>query len=1033
MRNAASALAAALSLAATHLACAGAPDIVLRAGAFERSALHPAGAEARVRAQAHLGTAPGVECCTLGWVEYDFRVPESGWYELLSLPVGREIEYSIRSQGMPADSAPFRIYDSTGNVVRGEDKVSNVWLDAGPHTLRVKRMYWTGFPPTQAFVLRPAGTGTQLRVRAWLAGATNVFRTRGCAPIEIEAGPASGELVVLMRRALGGPATQVAKLELRPSARPLRTQIEAPCDREGDYLISFASEAGELSWRDQRAISYEAIDVAAVPRGGASRRVLVDEIDLAARAPDYASGATRVVPGASGAYRESADVGFTRYERLPPAARAMLSSPSWFAYTLKSVRPEQPHVVEVDYPDDALRSFAIALRESEPLAYPVAAGVDSGGEFSLSGGMQTHALLYWPRAPETRVVFLNTHDGRRAAAARVRLYRLDGQLPPLEARSGGRRFINYFEEGSNFLSLYGARDAARPAAKREALERWAEAARYMGVDTLMPTVSVYSFVLYPSRLQPAFSKPDADDLRRILLVAEKHGLQVIPELHPRADDLTREYALDSDSQAQLLVSRQGRTNFYAADGKTRNVPPLFDAIHPRSRRWYLAVIEELAHRYADSPAFVGVSLRQMPWANPAFNNFQSLDWGYGEASLAAFEKDTGLRVPRQHPYDWLMEHARELWIDWRTRQIARVYADALARLHAVRKDLLLVSPLFRWGAPEGERLGYRYAGVEPALLARLPGVVLLHAQATYGRREADPIATQLDRDLLLDPASLGWMSAAGAAPGFLTIAHYVELTDAIAPPESLGFAAGTRRTWASAAVTPAGRHFLERYAVQLAETDALALGDGGNGYSLGQPLLRDWMREYRSLPAKRFTPREDARDPVALWTLDDDSEGLLAYAVNRERYPATIEIGFDGPGDWRRLAGGDHLDSAAGKLFLALQPYELVALRAARGTRIRGVVTRPPRAALEQLQAQVRAVENLLDSPRYALARSLLGHELRAALKKAAKESREALDRGHLWHARTLLEHHTLLSVYERLGCQPPRLREVDGAEDCAP
>ena len=96
----------------------------------------------------------------------------------------------------------------------------------------------------------------------------------------------------------------------------------------------------------------------------------------------------------------------------------MLPEPSWFAYRLHNIVAQTPYLVEVDYPDDRLRTFAIALRESAPLSYPVAGAVDSGGEFSLSNGMLTQSLLYWPRAEGTRVTLLNAHDGRRAAASK---------------------------------------------------------------------------------------------------------------------------------------------------------------------------------------------------------------------------------------------------------------------------------------------------------------------------------------------------------------------------------------------------------------------------------------------------------------------------------------------------------------------------------------------------------------------------------------------------------------------------------------
>ncbi len=63
--------------------------------------------------------------------------------------------------------------------------------------------------------------------------------------------------------------------------------------------------------------------------------------------------------------------------------------------------------------------------------------------------------------------------------------------------------------------------------------------------------------------------------------------------------------------------------------------------------------------------------------------------------------------------------------------------------------------------------------------------------------------------------------------------------------------------------------------LQVAEADALAVGDGGNAYTVGQPLLREFLQEFRSLPQEPFQARPDARDPVAVWELSKPEEFLF--------------------------------------------------------------------------------------------------------------------------------------------------------------
>jgi hypothetical protein len=66
------------------------------------------------------------------------------------------------------------------------------------------------------------------------------------------------------------------------------------------------------------------------------------------------------------------------------------------------------------------------------------------------------------------------------------------------------------------------------------------------------------------------------------------------------------------------------------------------------------------------------------------------------------------------------------------------------------------------------------------------------------------------------------------ASAFLFGSAYFEATEVVIPPELLGFPAGTTRTWMSGVVNPAGRNYLERWALAVAEGDASFMSDGGN-------------------------------------------------------------------------------------------------------------------------------------------------------------------------------------------------------------
>lgn len=886
----------------------------------------------------------------VGWFEYDFSAPKAGWYELIVFGHSHSIEFRVGAVGPKGFENRSENYDTS--YIPGsqgfdgkDDKIGNFWLAEGKNTLRMQRHLWTGFPALKGFSLRASDGRVATTVRVVRPSLHGIFRKGECGKLDVLHGPHStdGALPVTWVNARTFATLDTKTLALPATNVVLKQILTIPCETEGQYVLYFNGGTQKITNRDIHSFSYEVIDTGKKPvaapvahstSAAPLNKTLVQSIDLTVTPPDYAAGDTQVVRKPFGAYRESGDRGWLDYQNNP----IKLTEASWFAYILNGIEKQQPHLVEIDYPDDAERTFAIALRESAPLSYPVAGGVSSGGEFLLSDRMQTHSLIYWPRAEGTRLVFLPARNGTRAAAASIRVYRLNGDLPPLHdfhaarARPGTRAFVNWYEEGTNFMSMYGAPDET-PNGIRIALDRWARTAAYMGIDTLVPTTVIYSFGLYPSRRNTTFSQPWAHDiLRHLLLVAEKHGLRVLPELHPRAEELTLRYSGDAEAtpKPNLLVSKDGKT--------LSDLPPHFSPVHPMNRDWYLGLIEELAANYRDSPALIGISLRLMQWKNPALHNFHSLDWGYDDYTIAQFEKDAGVSIPvaRDDParftarYLWLIRNAREPWVQWRCERVAALLRQAVARVRTVRGDLQLYLPVFPW-PPQGSTIDYhpgwlRDAGIDPALLGKIDGLVLINATHSYGRRD-DTTSNRAMRNNLVSPANMRLLMEGTPNGRFMSNTAYFEAIEIVAPPERLGFPANTKKTWMSAVVNPAGRHYLERYALQLAHTDAIWLGDGGNAYTIGQPELREFLSEYHHLPAAPFRPLSDARSPVAVWALIQKDEYIF-YLVNRTVREARVTLHLQGHGPVAGLSSGKLLDVRDNTIRIDLKPFQLLAFRA---------------------------------------------------------------------------------------------------------
>ncbi len=983
-------------------------DIGRPMGSFDRSGFTRAEDAARVRGSGNLaGTSEtGKTCAIKGWAEYDIEVPRTGWYELLVSGQAWGIGYR---------------FDGDATAWAGGGKIGNFWLEAGRRTLRVQRYHWTGFQRVESFTLRPSENVPAKRLRLWMPGENRIVRAGEALPLRLQAGgPGArpGRVTIL----LCDPKTQetVSRAEAAVPAgeRPAEQPVMLPCPREGLFELRVSADGKRVDSRDVPLRQVAVVDTRPAARGGELRKTRIAEIDCVAVAPEFSgTGGAAVVRSEAGAYRESGAAGFLRAQHNKQEC-------GWFAYRLSVPDPQTPYLLETDYPDDAFRTFCIAVREASPDAYPVAGGVDSGECYSLTRTMQTHTLLFWPRTRDLRALFVTAHNGRRgAAASKIRLYRVEGELPlPDVPPRGGRSFGNWYEEGSNFMAVYGAPDRSSRGFLIGA-DRWARSIASVGGDTLVSTVAVYQMAMYPSRYNIDFSEPYSfDGVRVLLLKCEKYGLGFIGEFHPECRELGRL----ADPTGQVTPKPNGLVSKDGQGGKDWRSIPRFHPLHPVDREWYLGMIGEFADRYKDSPAFRGVSLRLMAWANPGLNNFHSLDWGYDDLTVGLFEKETGLSTgaraddPKRFRarYDWLTANARGAWIAWRCRKIAELHAAIRDRVRRARPDLTVYLNNFGFG---------QEAGIDPQLLGALGGVVLVHAGHAYGRRAytyEGPLADPERRDRLLDPAALFALRSAEGRTAFLFGAGYFEATERVVPPESLGFPEGTKRTWMSGVVNPAGRHYLERYALALAEADAQYLSDGGNAYTLGQPLLRDFLREYRPLPAVPFQPRADGRDPVAVWERSGQ-ERFFFYAVNRERFPVPVEIWLTGAEEVRRLSAGKPQRLEGGVLRLTLQPYELAAFEAEGGAALARVAEQVPPQERARAEKQTAWMEALAVEARADRVGGKLSEAQAARVTEAAAASRAALARGHVWQARTLLERSSLIQVYRILKRFPPALYDM--------
>jgi hypothetical protein len=275
------------------------------------------------------------------------------------------------------------------------------------------------------------------------------------------------------------------------------------------------------------------------------------------------------------------------------------------------------------------------------------------------------------------------------------------------------------------------------------------------------------------------------------------------------------------------------------------------------------------------------------------------------------------------------------------------------------------------------------------------------------------------RDRLMDPAQLLALAAPGAQHAFLIGNYYFEASEPVLPPTALGYPANTPTGWISAVIAPSGRHFLERYAVALAESDARLLGDGGNTYTLGQPVLREFLDAYRCLPETPFVPRADARDPVAVW-----ERAPLFYAVNREPFAVPVCIRLTGAARVRDLAAQREIAAPDGTLAFDLEGYGLRVFAAPAGMRIAAAEIAVPQAAREMAQRRAAWIAALAADARAGRLDAALGPGDLERLESAAREADACARESRTWRLRTLLASAPLQRIYAAINRFPPALSD---------
>jgi glycosyl hydrolase family 10 len=686
---------------------------------------------------------------------------------------------------------------------------------------------------------------------------------------------------------------------------------------------------------------------------------------------------------------------------------------SWEAYPLPISKPGHAHIVEVEYPSDVPQSLGISLVEPNVTGAVMPIGLDSGVYLPSEAAESTpvmarHRLVFWPRTSWPLLLMTNRRQGARAVYGRIRLLGprqsafttlarepVAGRLPrafPPDARPAGRLLAGYFDRPlfpENFSGSQAFDSWSAPSGRalddwntfQEGANRLVEYVNYVGYNGLMMSVLSDGSTIYPStQLEPTPRYEDGvllssgqDPLRKDVLellfrLFDREQLQLIPALQfsaPLADlEAVKRHGGPSTVGIDLIgVDGGAWTSQHEA---RQGLAPYYNPLNPRVQEAMLAVVREVADRYATHPSFTGLALQL---SADGYAQLPGVEWGFDEQTLARFQlesqvdlgADPGVREAAQ----LLTGKHRAAWVAWRCQTLARFYQrlqTELSAAHPGAKLYLATADLFnrpelsqelRPSLPKNALVedALRNVGIDPELYRQRPNIVLLRAQriAPLSALPMQAVNLELNQSPELDRIFYN--------PGSSGSLFFHEPQEARLP--SFDAKSPFRNTYLRlvSQPSPGGRQNRRRFAHALATLDAQAMFDGGWLLPLGQEdELRDLIDVYRQLPPLTFETIAGASQPVTVRTCVSDNHTYF-YVVNDSPWSATLKLAVSGAegSTPERLGNGSSLPEPAVETdgiswTVELAPYEIVA-----GTFPSGAV----QLSNPQVKLQTQVVESL--------------------------------------------------------------------------
>jgi len=683
----------------------------------------------------------------------------------------------------------------------------------------------------------------------------------------------------------------------------------------------------------------------------------------------------------------------------PPVGQAT----PWEAYPLLVEQPGRPHLLEVEYPSNVPQQLGVSIVEPNGAGEVLPIGIDSGVYLPQAAERQESRLLrhripFWPKT-RTPFVLLTAPGPRDAVFGKLRVLRGGRRLPRSGATDGFDQRLAALYLGRPLLpESFSAAGVVDPSLSQE-LDDWEAFYRsgrrlvdylgYAGYNAAVLSVLSDGSTLYPSdRLQPTprydtgmlgteGRDPQRKDVLEMLFrLFDRESLSLVPALQfaaplPELEERIRN--AESQNTGVELVGPDGGT-WLRHRPAVRGLAPYYNPLNEHVQREMLAVVRELAERYAGHPSFGGLALQLTADGYAALPGPQ---WGVDDATIEQFSRDTQIELPGSGPQRFarrsrlLLGEHRDAWLNWRARNLAGFYRRVQAELAAVQPGAKLYlcaqrmfeSPLARQRlrpalpARDSVEELLLESGLDPKLLGEESNIVFLRPQlveTSHFRAELAFSAGlgregELDRDL----AGRRWRGALlYHAPHRLRLPEF-DRQGPFGPEQTF--------TLLVAQPLPSGLWNRRRFVRSLARLDADVLFDGGWLVPFGQEdAMRSLLVTYRQLPPLGFETSDVSGQPLTVRKRSSAMQTDL-YMVNDSPWQidATLKLETTPQCRLRRLGTeGQAMPLARGEEHhqwnVTLQPYDLVAARLTEGeVRLVGLDFELPEESRAQLSAQI--------------------------------------------------------------------------------